>query len=67
LGILQNKMGKKLDAEQTFRKLSRMSDKQVRGSLAAFLNQEGRIDESLQELARLARRTLLTGPCGRGW
>ena len=55
LGTLQSKMGKKQEAEQTFRKLSRMSDKQMRSSLAAFLSQEGRQDEALQELARLAK------------
>jgi tetratricopeptide (TPR) repeat protein len=55
LGLLQNQTGKKQDAEQTFRKLSRMPDKRMQGSLAAFLNQEGRQDEALQELTRLAR------------
>ena len=53
LGSVQNQMGKKQEAEQTFRKLSRMPDKQFRASLAAFLSQEGRKDESLRELVRL--------------
>jgi Tfp pilus assembly protein PilF len=55
LGTLQYRMGNKQDAEQTFRKLSRTADKQVQGSLAAFLNREGRKDEAMQELARLAK------------
>ncbi|MGA7409249.1 MAG: tetratricopeptide repeat protein, partial [Bryobacteraceae bacterium] len=53
LGSVQNQMGKKQEAEQTFRKLSRMPDKQFRASLAAFLSQEGRKEESLRELVRL--------------
>jgi tetratricopeptide (TPR) repeat protein len=53
LGTVQYEAGKKQEAEQTFRKLSRMRDKGFQGSLAAFLNQEGRKDEALKELERL--------------
>jgi cellulose synthase operon protein C len=56
LGIVQSRLGKKQDAEQAFRKLSPMSDKTVQGALAAFLNQEGRTNEALQELERLAKQ-----------
>jgi len=55
LGALQVKLGKKQDAEQTFRRLSRMPDKEAQSSLAAFLMQEGRKEEALQELKRLAQ------------
>ena len=55
LGAVQNEMGKKHEAEQAFRKLSRMPDRQFRASLAAFLSQEGRKEEALQELIRLAK------------
>jgi cellulose synthase operon protein C len=55
LGSVQNELGKKQEAEQAFRKLSRMPDKQLRASLAAFLSQEGRKEEALQELVRLAK------------
>jgi Tfp pilus assembly protein PilF len=53
LGTLQARTGKKQEAEQTFRKLSRMPDQETRGSLAAFLNGEGRRDDAMQELVRL--------------
>jgi Flp pilus assembly protein TadD len=53
LGAVQNQTGDKQAAEATFRKLSVMPNPQTRGSLAAFLAQEGRKDEALQELVRL--------------
>ncbi len=53
LGIIQYEAGKKADAEQTFRKLSRLPDKTTKVSLAEFLFQEGRKEEAQIELERL--------------
>jgi tetratricopeptide (TPR) repeat protein len=55
LGMVEYQAGRKTEAEQIFSKLSRGTAKAVQGSLAAFLFQEGRSDEAVRELERLAK------------
>jgi tetratricopeptide (TPR) repeat protein len=55
LAILQNKLGRKKDAEDTFKRLSGLGQEDYDPLYPLFLFSEGRKDEALRELERLVR------------
>ena len=56
LGALQVRASRREHAEQTYKRLSRLPDKQYKPLYAMFLFQDGRLDDALREFEELARR-----------
>lgn len=57
LATLQYQLGRKQDAEQSFKRLSGLPDKTYRPVYANFLFQEGRRDEAVAEFERLVKQS----------
>jgi tetratricopeptide (TPR) repeat protein len=54
LAVLQNYSGRRQDAEQNFKRLSGLPDKEYQPIYAMFLLQQGRRDEAIREFEKLA-------------
>jgi tetratricopeptide (TPR) repeat protein len=57
LGAVQRQLGKKEAAEQTYRKLAALPDKQYQHLHAAYLFAEGQRDQALKEFEGLAKKS----------
>ena len=57
LAALQGYTGRKQEAEQNFKRLSGLPGKQFKTAYALFLFQEGRRDEAIRDLERLAKES----------
>ena len=56
LAVLQRSQGRKQEAEQNFKRISSIADNRFNYFYAVFLFEEGRRDEAVRELERLARQ-----------
>jgi tetratricopeptide (TPR) repeat protein len=56
LATVLNKMGRKGEAEETFKKLARLPNRRFRDKHAIFLFEEGRRDEAIRELEDLVKQ-----------
>jgi len=57
LAAVERRLGKKEEAEQTYRKLAAMPDRQHQHLHAAYLFAEGRREEALREFEKLAKKS----------